>query len=363
MIRPIVRSRSLVSLMPRALRWHLRYYVRGRGFPISAACFVTNRCNLRCRMCNVWKSEPKTAIDAGHYRDMVDALGSVGAFYFSLTGGEPFLLPDVFSRLAYARERLPYVHTISNAWAFGEAAARELASTGIDEISFSLDGEERFHDRLRGVAGSYQRTMAAVELVKTHAPRVKIVVNTLVGPDNARQIPGLVRSLEKMRVWMKVQPVSIHPSFGNEPDAPDRLGSGGGGAWIQPLVEALKRSRIVVNSRFFLSILGDYFSGKKLPAGGRCYLPFFHLEYMWNGRMYPCLGGTGWGGGFEPGPDIVGTWKGLPYAGEQERLAGCRRCERKLQICYWEPRIAFPLHRFIGYNLRSLMPQGCRGRI
>ncbi len=351
----IFRSKSFLSLIPRAALWHLRYYLRGKGCPLSAACFVTNRCNLRCKMCNIWESSPKMTIDAAHYRAIVDSLASVRTFYFSLTGGEPFLLPDIFERLVYAKKKLPYVHTISNAWIFDEGMAHELALTEVDEISFSLDGEERHHDSLRGVPGSYQRTMAAIELVKRHAPKVKIVVNTLVGPENARQVPTLVRTLEKMGVWLKVQPIIAHPSFGNKDALPTSIENEENTELIRLMMDILKRSSIVVNSGYFLSLLEKFLLAQKLPAYGNCLLPYFHVEFMWNGKMYPCLGGSGWEGGFEIDPSIVETWARTSYSEEQKRLRACRKCERMLQICYWEPRINFPLHQFIKYNLRALM--------
>lgn len=345
-----------LPLMPLArsvARWYLGRWLRGAAGPLSAGCYLTNRCNLRCRMCNYWRSGSPQTIPPDIYRRTVDDLSRMRNYYFSVTGGEPFLLGDILDRLAYAAERLPYVHAVTNGWLMDASLARAIGGSGLREISVSVDGFRRFHDGLRGRDGSFDRAMNAVELLKTHAPNVYIVTNTVITAENLAEILPLIDELGKMGVYSKLQPLNRHPAFQGLPlssryeefGVPD-------GQELRRVLRGLAARRHVINSPYFLSKVPDYFEGRPLMEPGfACLVPRFHLELLWDSKAYPCLTGMGWEGGMSIEGGLRTLVRQRAYTSLQRRLERCRGCDRNLQICYWEPRVLFPLGCWARYTL------------
>jgi MoaA/NifB/PqqE/SkfB family radical SAM enzyme len=78
----------------------------------------------------------------------------MGLVYYSISEGEPTLVKDLPERLAYAANKIPYVHLVTNGSTMTKDLARCLNEKGIQEISISLDGLEEFHNTIRGVENS-----------------------------------------------------------------------------------------------------------------------------------------------------------------------------------------------------------------
>jgi len=145
--------------------------------PPIVQLMVTERCNLRCRMCNSWG-------DRGVYREdhvpqqmdpgLLDAvLKQVAPFrpLLSIHGGEPLFhddLPGVIDQLA----GLPLDLIITtNGTLLGPHADR-LARLDRGAYLVSIDGAEAAHDRIRG-AGSFSAMRDGVRaLVRAYRRRV-----------------------------------------------------------------------------------------------------------------------------------------------------------------------------------------------
>ena len=103
---------------------------------------ITNRCNMDCPMC------PREVLDIelehmdwGKFVTVVDKLKE--RENITLTGwGEPFLHPRIFDIIAYCKERGHRVMITSNGLFSKESIAKEILNSGLDEITFSVDGVE-----------------------------------------------------------------------------------------------------------------------------------------------------------------------------------------------------------------------------
>ncbi len=114
-------------------------------------------------MCNVWKSDAPDALQPEHLRKLPRGLRTI-----NLSGGEPFLRDDLPAFVRVARKRCPQAQiTLStNAYSPGRIRAMMDDILEIDpsvRLAVSLDGVGAAHDRIRGVAGLYDR---ALQLVK-----------------------------------------------------------------------------------------------------------------------------------------------------------------------------------------------------
>ncbi len=103
---------------------------------------ITNRCNMDCPMC------PREVLDIElEHMDWDKFVTVVNKLKeqenITLTGwGEPFLHPRIFDMIAYCKERGHRVMITSNGLFSKESIAKEILNSGLDEITFSIDGVE-----------------------------------------------------------------------------------------------------------------------------------------------------------------------------------------------------------------------------
>lgn len=74
--------------------------VQSHPMPINFTVSVTNRCNARCKTCNIWRiyeKEPslsKSELGIEEFERIFENIGR-NAYWFTISGGEPFLRKDI----------------------------------------------------------------------------------------------------------------------------------------------------------------------------------------------------------------------------------------------------------------------------
>lgn len=130
--------------------------------PRTLLLLVNRGCNLRCAFCDLWEGHVHMPVDRAIA--LLDDAVAIGTEVLVLTGGEPFLHPGLFEIVRAARARGLAVNITTNGTRI-DARWDELRGAGVTSLSFSLDGLEATHDRLRGQKGSFRRTLAGLERV------------------------------------------------------------------------------------------------------------------------------------------------------------------------------------------------------
>jgi MoaA/NifB/PqqE/SkfB family radical SAM enzyme len=306
-------------------------------------------------MCNLWRDPHKHTLGLDIFKSVIHDLNSLGCCYISLSGGEPLLIPDILSYIDFAKKKILFVNLVSNGYLLGEDIARNLGRIGLDSLSISIDGLEKKHDEIRGVRGSFLKAMEAIHNVKRLAPQVKITVNTVISPWNIDEIIDLAKLVEKLGVLHKLQPIYRHPVFENQNNF--------GTDWqmdeerirkLEEIVEYLKKKKNVSNSRYYLSGIPDYFLGKNKSGlfDEKCKSTHFYCEIREDGKLYPCIEGMRWQGGFDLFKNSLRQVYYSPnYKNAAKKLQECRRCQEILPICYIESRAIFPISSYIKYTL------------
>ena len=336
----------------RMVNWHLNYYFLGRGTPITAGVYINDVCNYHCIMCDIrMKEKPVIYPREAQERD-IDALSDMGVIYYSISGGEPTLVKDLPERLAYASKKLPYVHLVTNGSTMTADLAKRLGATGIQEISVSLDGLESFHNQMRGVSNAFEKGWKAINLLQTHAPQVDVVINSILTPYNLESLRGLRKKLEDRfpEIYSKYLPLTYHELFlnaekhtffleGEEPASVEEI--------KEFIEEAILDSKIV-NSAQFLRRAVHFFNGSKdvLPEQKKCTYPYYSIQFDASGRPTPCLTGC------MPRSDSISASlksyiQSPSYKGLQKKLESCEKCRGSMMLCYYEPRLNFPLHQLL----------------
>ncbi|MEK6606150.1 MAG: radical SAM protein, partial [Myxococcota bacterium] len=71
--------------------------------PLHVLFEITGRCSLDCRHCYVDVHRPPPELATREVKDAFEQLRAAGAMFLTVSGGEPFLRPDLLPLLAHAR--------------------------------------------------------------------------------------------------------------------------------------------------------------------------------------------------------------------------------------------------------------------
>lgn len=160
------------------LQGHLDYPI-----PHSLVLSLTSDCNLACDHCyaRVYR-EPK-ALPEEVLEGILDQAGSLGCFFFVLTGGEPMMYPDLLDILGNHRECLFIL--ITNGTMVSDDVAKKLSRLPHIIPVVSLEGGLEDTDKRRGV-GTYNRVMSAFETLQKF--KILYGFSITVTSDNAEQL-------------------------------------------------------------------------------------------------------------------------------------------------------------------------------
>lgn len=128
--------------------------------------FPTNDCNLRCSHCYVSSGDyvPPQEMSTREIYGLVDQARELGVGRFLVTGGEPFMVRDIFEIIRYITDESDLV-ILTNGLFFSDKYLRRLAaSTGRGRLSFqiSIDGPTAaLHEAIRG-KGTFDKTIRAI---------------------------------------------------------------------------------------------------------------------------------------------------------------------------------------------------------
>ncbi len=184
--RGSVRSRYVFADAPRRVYWEL-----------------TRACDLACRHCRAeaipWRDPDElTTTEGFRFLDQLAKLRP--APHVILTGGDPLKRPDLLALVEYAvTAGLPVSVAPSATGKLTRERVDALKAAGVEAMSLSLDGStaER-HDGLRGVPGTFGRTVEAVrDVVEAGIP---LQINTLVTAETAGDLPEIYRLVSSLGV-------------------------------------------------------------------------------------------------------------------------------------------------------------------
>jgi uncharacterized Fe-S cluster-containing radical SAM superfamily protein len=156
---------------------------------------ITNRCNLRCVYCYAEVNKSRTELSGTQWIRILDGMYRHGLRAILVSGGEPFMHPDVMDVLSWAAPRL-IVEINSNGRYITPLIAEKLASLDIKSVQISLDSvESEHHDSLRG-KGSHARAVNAIKvLVDAGVPTQASAVVTSSNRDTMDELRSFVVGL------------------------------------------------------------------------------------------------------------------------------------------------------------------------
>ncbi len=171
-------------------------------FPYTPSAYfeLTNQCNYRCKYCYNDSMISKTnRISTEGYKEFVGFLKKYGLEYVALSGGEPFLHPDVEEILMFNHALGLRQTMITNGSLLNEARYKLIKEYNI-KCFLTIDGfDEATHDRYRG-KGTYSILMENLNEFARRNLIENISVRINLTRSNAYQVADTFRMIYDMGI-------------------------------------------------------------------------------------------------------------------------------------------------------------------
>lgn len=181
---------------------HLRYSKSAHQRPI-VVWNVTKACNLKCIHCYA-SSDPNPSpfeLTTKEGFSLLEDLANFKVPVILFSGGEPLLRPDILDLLKKAVELNLRTVISTNGTLIDLNMAKELKKLGVSYVGISLDGTTEVHDKFRGVKGTFEKVLRAIEsCLKVN---LKVGLRFTLNKFNILEVPkifDLVRELKIPRV-------------------------------------------------------------------------------------------------------------------------------------------------------------------
>jgi len=190
------------------INYHMKHLLNNNQYPTFLIYQLTDNCNSRCLMCNIWKKKPAGELTKDEIKNIYKKKSFSRLRWVNLTGGEPFIRKDIVD-IVKIISRLPEFEGVaipSN----GILTKKIVNDTNkiLDflpkekflSITLSIDGFEKTHDEIRGVPGAYKKVVKTLEeltmLMKKH-PNFNVGVQPTITKKNLPEIDKFYRFMKK----------------------------------------------------------------------------------------------------------------------------------------------------------------------
>ncbi|MCU0285256.1 MAG: radical SAM protein [Acidobacteria bacterium] len=176
---------------------------------MAVGLYITERCLQNCRFCFNWKVNGKQdAIDMD-FHDITHILNEskqMGHSYLTITGGEPFLHPNITDIIDYAHDLGFMINILTNGLLINEELIAKLRGKFRLRIRVSLDGASKeVHEYARG-KDTFDRVLTAILLlIKNNFP---VGIGLTLYDENINEIEDIIRlSIDMGCSYIRFSPV------------------------------------------------------------------------------------------------------------------------------------------------------------
>ncbi len=273
-----------------------RYLGRPPRYAPILLMFLTDRCNLHCKMCGFCEHEHSTPskpeLTTEEWKAVVRSAVKLGTTMISMSGGEPFLRPDVFEIIRYIRDQHIAVHLCSNGVLLNREKILRLRDSGLNTISISLESPDRdIHEQLRG-RRSFDPAIESIRLIRELAPSIRVGINYLITTVNFRNMGAMIPFAESLGVD-QVKFAPIHTNLLHKRKRIEHYGNLIFGSEeledleseIRALMREAEHSKLETTSPMFFSGIANLYSK---PMRFRCYAGYAACAIDPSGLVAPC---------------------------------------------------------------------------
>ncbi len=261
------------------------------------------KCNLRCRMCHMWKAEEsgnglnKATLErlAGELQDVL-----TGEKEVVFSGGEPLLFKGIVDLVRIYSERGFKVGIASNGTLIDKHKAKQLAEAGLKNIQLSFDSiNKETHDFLRGVNGAHEKVLKAAGYLSSYNSRISVCAQTVISGKNLNELIDTIEFIKHDKRFDFISFMSVTTPFFSSADDNWRnedefsflwpKEKEGVGRVIDKMIEMKKDSYPIANPVSHLELFRSYFHNPYIRRPDvRCRLGDYVLSIDPAGDIRPC---------------------------------------------------------------------------
>lgn len=184
--------------------------------PLGIHFETTYACTCKCLFCERWIDGGIRRPEELSYEQIIglfDDAYDLGVRVITLSGGEPLLKHGILDAMRHARDRGMFTNATHNGTLVNEETVEDVLSA-FDMINISLDSLDRDrHDRIRGVAGTYDKAMKAIDLLKSRSKGTVVNVQSVLTSENLDDILAINERFHPLGIGTYFQP--IHDGLDN----------------------------------------------------------------------------------------------------------------------------------------------------
>lgn len=217
----------IAKLLLNGLRFRLEKF-GGKPHRLEALSLeVTHRCICRCAMCNIWKIPAEVAdLDLEQWLTLLSSPALRNLRELDLTGGEPFLRPDLselLSRIGTMKAKtFPSLRTLSittngiltdKVLEVVDRSIAPLQACGIDLVlACGMDAVGNLHDRIRNYPGAWERlhkTLTGLQEIRKDHANLILGIKTTIVPLNVSELYRIADFAEENGLFTIISPCII----------------------------------------------------------------------------------------------------------------------------------------------------------
>ncbi|MBN3040886.1 MAG: radical SAM protein [Candidatus Omnitrophica bacterium] len=174
------------------------------GWPLNARLWITRRCNYQCRMCSIFRNEKQKEMTLDELKTVAFNLKKLRLSQVILTGGEPFLRPDIIDIIKIFK---PYGFIIRIQTNAAEHVTEDLLDraykAGLDDISVSLDTLDPLkQDAICAGKGVLKNAKRVLDYCSKHyADRGVIAANVVISRQNFFELPQIIEFCKEKGIF------------------------------------------------------------------------------------------------------------------------------------------------------------------
>lgn len=307
--------------------------------PLGVSLNITERCNLRCKMCYTWRMNiEKEELSENNILQMISDMKKWGVDRLNISGGEPLLRKNaVYKVLSLCKEYGIQTGLVTNGWLLDKKTADQLMILDLSRLSVSIDGFGDVHDSIRGVKGSFDRAIDALNNINSSKDELEkscvVHINSVICNENLDMLIDLIDLARRNNSinWFQ----ALH-SYDKRTEDPlwipkhrlDKLNE-----TIDKIIEIKKNEKgIIGNPTKELRSIKRYFKDYVVERD-ECYAAFDTISINSYGSVLPC-----WlwnNAGNIKDNDIISIWNSDVY---KKSIMDMQKCKHTCMLnCHFAP--------------------------
>jgi len=275
-----------------------------RILPISASIDLTELCNLKCSMCNLWQKKEKsfTLTPAILEKQFSTSKFLKNLYVVNFGGGEPFLINNLEEYIYpfYKYSKCSQIRIVTNGYLTDRIIKKtkellKLFNTEIG-IKISIDGMKEIHNKIRGNPNAFDNGIKTAEKLKEIKNETKNRLNISLGFTinslNYNQIVDVFELSKKIGIGFLAKPIiNVEKFCGNNFNKNLILNNEQKKIAVEQISTILKRSvegfiEKIIFKNFHKLVLNYLIEEKRYC---KCYAGFNSFYMTADGSITTCL--------------------------------------------------------------------------